>query len=288
MHALRHLLGQVPLHSGAKGIRNYQPMPKVTIDGHEVEVEKDSTVLDAAKKAGVWIPTLCFHPAVSPSASCRLCMVELDRGGWKQLITACNYPVRRDIVVYVLSPRATQARQAVMELLLARAPDSPELKALAERMGVKGTRYPKVTESQRNCILCGLCVSVCEEIIGQSAISFAGRGAERVVAAPFRQPSDDCIGCGACAAVCPVGTIKVRLHEDSNEVEISPFKSRAKLQKCKQCGAVIVSAQVFERAMKKVGLDSEQYRELVQLCPKCRKSQTASRFQEAAVKTKKK
>jgi NADH dehydrogenase/NADH:ubiquinone oxidoreductase subunit G len=215
-------------------------------------------------------------------------MVELDRGDWRQLITACNYPVRRDIVVYVSSPRASQARQAVMELLLARAPDSPELKSLAERMGVKGTRYPKVTESQRNCILCGLCVSVCEEIIGQSAISFAGRGADRVVAAPFRQPSDDCIGCGACAAVCPVGTIKVRLHEDTNEVEISPFKSRAKLQKCEQCGAVIVSAQVFERAMKKVGLDSEQYRQLLQLCPKCRKSHTAARFQEAAVKTRKK
>ena len=107
-------------------------MPTVTIDGKNVEVEKDATILDAAKKAGVWVPTLCYHEAISCDASCRLCMVELDRGDWRQLVTACNYPVRRDIVVYVSSERAKQARQGVMELLLARAPDSRELKALAE------------------------------------------------------------------------------------------------------------------------------------------------------------
>ena len=122
-----------------------------------------------------------------------------------------------------------------MELLLARAPESKELKELANRMGVKETRYPKVTESQRNCILCGLCVRVCEEIIGRAAIGFAGRGVDRSVAAPFRQPSEDCIGCGVCAAICPVGTIKVRVHKDQQEVEISPFKSRAKLLICERC-----------------------------------------------------
>ena len=223
-------------------------MPTVTIDGIKVEVEKNATILDAAKKAEIWIPTLCYPPAVSPCGSCRICMVELDRGDWRQLVTACNYPVRRDIVVYVYSQRAQQARRGVMELLLARAPESQELKVLAERMSVRGTRYPKVTESQRNCILCGLCVQVCEEIIGKSAIGFAGRGVDRTVAAPFRQPSEDCIGCGACAAVCPVGTIKVRIHEDEKEVEISPFKSRVKLLVCEQCGAPIVSTLVSELA----------------------------------------
>lgn len=273
-------------------------MPTVIIDGHSVEVERGATVLDAAKKAGIWIPTLCYHPALSSEALCRLCMVELDRGDWRQLVTACNYPVRQDIVVYIESECARQARCGVMELLLARSPDSQELKELAERMGVKETRWPKVTESQRNCILCGLCVRVCEQIIGKSAIGFAGRGADRTVAAPFREPSQDCIGCGACAAVCPVGTIKVRIHHDECEVEISPFKSRAKLLVCKQCGSPILSAQLCEQAVgwalahlphpkKAVGQAPPywpEFRKRLRLCPKCRKLQTVEGLGVAKVR----
>jgi len=267
------MLGKMSLHRSVKGIRKGKPVPIVTIDGCKVRVKKDATVLDAAK-----------NPAVSCDASCRLCMVELDRGDWRQLITSCNYPVRRDIVVYVSSERAQQARRGVMELLLARAPESQELRALAERMGVKETRYPNVTESQRNCILCGLCVRVCEEIIGQAAIAFAGRGADRTVAAPFRQPSDDCIGCGVCAAVCPVGTIKVRIHQDQQEVEISPFKSRAKLLVCEKCGAPIISTQVSEQVLDKVEtMSSQEFRQRVRLCPKCRKLQTAGHLKAAMV-----
>jgi len=250
-------------------------LPTVTIDGTAVDVPSEATILDAAEKAGIWIPALCHHPAVSHTATCRICMVELDRGDWKQLVTACNYPVRRDIEVSVSSDRAVHARQGVMELLLARAPECEELKQLAQRMGVAGTDLPSVTESQRNCILCGLCVSVCEEVIGQSAIGFCGRGTERTVATPFRQASDECIACGACAMVCPVGTIKVRIHEDTGEVEISPFKSRAKLLVCAECGAQLVTVPVAEEVAGKIRIDWEEFRKRAQLCPKCRRVRAA-------------
>lgn len=259
-------------------------MPTVTIDGVKVKVKKDMTILDAARKAGIWIPTLCYNPSVSATATCRLCMVELDRGDWKQLVTACNYPVRKDIVVSVSSERAVRARRGIMELLLARAPESEQLKEIAKRMGVGGTPYPTVTESQRNCILCGLCTSVCEEVIGRAAIGFAGRGVDRTVAAPFRQASEDCIACGACAVVCPVGTIQVRIHEDTGEAEISPFKSRAKFLVCEGCGAHMVTEPVAKEMLDKVKIDWEEFRERVRLCPECRRKKTAEALVLAAAK----
>ena len=250
-------------------------MPTVTIDDMAVEVETGATILAAARKAGIWIPTLCYHPCICPPATCRICMVELDRGDWKQLVTACNYPVRRDIVVSVSSERAVNARRGVMELMLARAPQSKQLKALADRMGVAGTPWPTVTNALRDCILCGLCTAVCEEVLGCAAIGFTGRGVDRAIAAPFRQPSEDCIACGACAAICPVGTIQLRIHEDTDEIEISPFKTRVKLVTCENCGARIVSEPVAHEAMKKTKVDWEKIRRLARLCPKCRRRQAA-------------
>ena len=249
-------------------------MPKVTIDGIVVNVREEASILEAANKAGIWVPTLCYHPALTNAAACRLCLVELDRGDWKQLVTACNYPVRRDITVSVSSERARKARRGVLELLLARSPESEELKELARRMGFEGTPYPKVTESQRNCILCGLCIQVCEEVIGASAIGFAGRGVERIVATPFRLASEDCIACGACAAVCPVGTIQVRIHEETGEAEISPFKSRAKLLLCEECGARMVTEPVNRDMLNRVKIQWEEFRKSARLCPECRRKRT--------------
>jgi len=261
-------------------------VPTVTIDDIQVEVEQGATILDAAKKAGVWVPTLCHHPAVAPAATCRVCMVELDRGEWKQLVTACNYPVRRDITVSVSSENAVNARRGVMEFMLARAPESEPLKAIAKRMGVDSTPWPTVTVAQRDCILCGLCTAVCDEVLGLAAIAFSGRGVDRAVAPPFRQAPEDCIACGACQAVCPVGTIRLRFHEDTDEIEISPFKARAKLRKCEQCGATIVSEPAAGEALKNINVDWEKIRSLTRLCPKCRRIRAAEALTAAASGTR--
>jgi bidirectional [NiFe] hydrogenase diaphorase subunit len=263
-------------------------VPTVTIEGKQVTVPRDATILEAAQRANVWIPVLCHKPGVEHTAACRICMVEVWTGAEPavsdsakagkpgRLVTACNYPVRRDVTVDVNGERATRIRRGVMELLLARSPESEELGELAARMGVVGTPYPKVTESQRNCILCGLCVTVCEQAIGASAIGFAGRGVERAVAAPFRQPSEACIACGACAAVCPVGTIQVRIHADTAEAEISPFKSRAKLLTCEECGVRLVTVPVAQAMSDRVGFNWEEFRTLSRLCPVCRRKHAAA------------
>jgi len=259
-------------------------VPKVSIDGVEVIVPMESTILDAAQKAGIWIPTLCYNPAVTSTANCRLCLVELRRNGRSTLVTSCNYPVRSDIVVSVSSERAQKARRGVMELLLARAPESNELKELAKKMGIDGTPYPTVTEAQRNCILCGLCTRVCEEVIGCSAIGFAGRGTDRFVTTAFRLASEDCIACGACAVVCPVGTIQIRIHEDTGEAEISPFKSRAKLLVCEECGKRMVTEPVAFQVNDKVKIDWEEFRQRARLCPECRRKRTAESVAIVALK----
>ena len=254
-------------------------MPTVTIDGKPYEADVGETILQVAQRNGVWIPTLCHHEAIEPYAACRICVVEIDRGGWWQVVTSCNYPVRRDLTVRVNSERAIRGRQGVMQLLLARCPESRELRELADRMGVDGTPYPHVTEAQRNCILCGLCVRVCSETIGASAISAAGRGVDRAVAAPFRAPSEDCIGCGACAAVCPVGTIVVRTHEE--EVEISPFKSRVTLKRCAVCHEPVASELVKRALSKRGGPTVTALLAGDDLCPQCKREKLAEELTRA-------
>ena len=252
-------------------------MPTVTIDDKQYPAQQGETILEVARRAGIWIPTLCHHPSLEPYASCRICVAEIDRGGWSQVVTSCNYPIRGDLTVRVNSQRAVRARQGIMQLLLARAPESPELRDLAARMGMpEGTPYPTVTEAQRNCILCGLCVRVCEEKIGASAISLVGRGVERSVAAPFRMPSEDCIGCGACAAVCPVGTIVVRTHE--NDVEISPFKSRVKLIRCRECGKAIGSELVKQALCRRGGSTVMEMLAGADFCPRCKRKNVARKL----------
>ncbi len=257
-------------------------MPEIVIDGISVNLLPEQTILEAAHKAGIWIPTLCHHPAVTSHAGCRLCMVEIVSPTGVQLVTACNYPVRRDMVVSTKSERAVRARRGVMQLMLAKSPDCKQLIDIAARMGVYDTPYEKATESRGNCILCGLCIRVCEEAIGCSAIGYAGRGTEKIVTAPFGMNAEQCIVCGACAAVCPVGTISIRIDEKAGEAELEPFHAKVRLAVCEECGKRTVSEPVRKVVFGKLEFDWRKFKELSKLCPHCRRKRAAETLRISA------
>jgi len=179
----------------------------LTVDRQIIHVERHTPLLDAAKKLGIFIPTLCYPEALEPYGSCRLCMVEVIRNRRSRLVTSCNYPAEDGLQVLTNSERVKKTRKMVMELFLARCPNVPVIRQLAGEMGIETARFKK-REDQR-CILCGLCVRVCEEMVGVSAIGFVNRGTEREVNTPFTIHSDVCIGCGSCTYICPTGCIEM-------------------------------------------------------------------------------
>lgn len=239
-------------------------MVKVKIDGRHIEVEEHSTVLEAAERLGIHIPTLCAHQSLAPYGACRLCMVELREGDWSKLVTACTYPVEEGLEVHTDSEKVLEARRFVIELLLARCPNSDDIRRLARRLGVEKSRFESDDE-ERKCILCGLCVRVCREVIGSSAISFIHRGIDRVVETPFRIQSDACIGCGACAFVCPTGAIRIEDTESNRNLET--WHTERELVKCRECGATIATIEVIDRLKEELELPPE----ILDHCPKCRR-----------------
>ena len=181
-------------------------MVNLTIDGQQLGVEEGSTVLQAAKQLDIEIPTLCYHEAIEPYTACRLCIVEVTDERGRKLAPSCGYPVQEGMVVRTDTQEVLEARKVIVELLLARAPGAEKLRELADQLGLGKPRFAPDKEDEK-CILCGLCVRACQEVVGVSAINFLNRGPDRVVTTPFDLPSDVCIACGACVQVCPTGAI---------------------------------------------------------------------------------
>jgi len=185
-------------------------MITLTINGKKVKAKEETTLLEICRKMSISIPTLCYHPDLAPHGSCRLCTVEVSENGKARLVTSCNFPAQEGINVETHSDQVIQARRILAELLLARCPQVPFIKDFARGLGVEKTPF-KTENPGNNCILCGLCVRTCNEIVGANAIGFSHRGTQKKIGTPFEIDSEQCLACGACEYVCPTGAVKMEM-----------------------------------------------------------------------------
>jgi len=248
---------------------------KTVIDGKEIEVERDRWCLDVAREMGIFIPTLCHHPALEPYGACRLCVVEVTKGKWTWLTTSCDLPIREGLSIRTNTPEVIKSRKMTLELLLARAPQAERIQSLAKELGVEKPRF--ITHDDLGkCILCGLCVQVCDKLIGAAALSFVKRGTERKVSTPFDTASERCIGCNACVAVCPTGHI---LSTDKGLVRhLETWKTKLDMVLCEVCGRAYIPVKEFEYIQAKLG----EQMPLKKVCPVCLRAETAARLKSAA------
>jgi bidirectional [NiFe] hydrogenase diaphorase subunit len=190
-------------------------MITLKINGLEVTVDKGSTLLDAARFVGFPIPTLCYMDGLSPYGACRLCVVEIGEGPKAKLVSSCTYPAEEGLTVRTASERVLRARRMILELLLASCPQSKTIQDLASAHGIRRQRFRQEYEE---CILCGLCVRMCEEQMMAKAIGFRGRGENRSIGTPFDIKSDVCRLCGGCIYVCPACQLRCTYNEPENAI----------------------------------------------------------------------
>jgi bidirectional [NiFe] hydrogenase diaphorase subunit len=173
----------------------------LNIDGATVHAPKGTSVLDAAIEYGICIPHLCHVPFLSDIGACRLCIVEHVVNGRSEVTTSCTLKVQEGMVIRTNTERIRRLRRNLAELLVAQAPNSRAIQDIALRCGVREVRYPFRNE---DCVLCGRCVRVCNEVWKANAIGFVGRGKDRHVDYPFGIRPDFCKQCGGCIQVCPM------------------------------------------------------------------------------------
>jgi NADH dehydrogenase/NADH:ubiquinone oxidoreductase subunit G len=179
------------------------------IDGREVKAREGMTILEAAQSVGISIPTLCHHEKLDPYGACRICTVEVETGGRINLFAACIYPVAQDLVVRTRSEKIDKTRKMLLELMLAHAPDAPDLQDLAHEYGADKDRFEK---ESLFCILCGLCVRYCAEVKKKNAVGFVDRGARREINFMPEIASKECWNCKECFPLCPTSYVQAAYH----------------------------------------------------------------------------
>lgn len=226
-------------------------MKYITINNRKVPLEGEKNLLSVIRKAGIDLPTFCYHSELSTYGACRMCVVEDERG---KVFASCSETPKEGMVIYTNTPKLQHHRKMILELLLAshcrdcttcRANGVCELQKLATQLGVDAVRFENTKEIQpldtssncvvidpNKCILCGDCVRTCEEIQGVGVLNFAYRGSKmRVMPAFNKQMSEtDCVGCGQCRVVCPTGAITIKSNVHSVWAAIADKNKRVVVQ----------------------------------------------------------
>jgi NADH dehydrogenase/NADH:ubiquinone oxidoreductase subunit G len=254
-----------------------KPMATLKINGKKITAPDGATILEAAREHDIKIPTLCSNEALKPYGACRLCIVEVTQNGRTTIETSCTYPAEDGLEVKTESPRVAEGRKLVIELYLARCPNVKIIRQLAEEYGITESA-PQMGKENDYCILCGLCVRACNEVVQAGAIQFAGSGINKIVDSPFHKTAEDCIACGSCAFICPTGIIKKDDLPATSQCspegctptgpqrEILNWQIEHKLKECTKCGNPYAPIPHLDRLTK-------QYHFLPQffnLCPSCR------------------
>jgi formate dehydrogenase major subunit len=228
-------------------------MVNITMNGQKVSAPPGSTILQAAKQAGIDIPTLCDHPALIPIGACRICVVEVQ--GQRTLITACTFPITEGMVVETESSQVVSARKFILDMLFSErnhycpfceASGDCELQKLGYRYGLDHWIYPTYTKpfpidashkhlmmEHGRCVLCGRCERACSDLVANHTLGLRNRGNAAMIHCDADLPwgESSCISCGTCSQVCPTGAI---FHRRSSfmgrDVQTEQIKST-----CNQC-----------------------------------------------------
>jgi len=254
-------------------------MLNLDINGRRVTARRGTMLLQAIREGGFEVPTLCHHEALEPYAACRLCVVEIRKPGRSKsrIVTACKYPVEAGLLVETETEPVLETRREVLDLLLARCPGSAVIRELAAEAGLRRSSYPP-DQNRDNCVLCGLCVRVCAKL-GYTAIAMAGRGPEREVASPLKEPPPDCVGCGSCARICPTGNIPLVDRNGQRRIWDRDFD----MVKCTACGRSYITQEYMQSRVSESGLPASHF----ETCDECSRSRLAqTMFQHMIVSEK--
>lgn len=235
---------------------------QIVIDGKSFTADPKMTVLEVLRANDYDIPTLCYHPALTPSRSCKLCAVEVKaKSGRAATVLSCILPVKEGLEIQTESVAVLQAREQAFAGLLQMAPQSTKIRELAVKHGIEIGPPPD------GCIRCRLCVQVCKEIVGPGALRMENtNGTRRVVPVP-----EACIGCGTCANICPTQVIRIEDAENVRTISIrDKVIGRHPLEICEGCGRRFATPKFLDHITQRIATHAD-VKEHHHYCPTCAK-----------------